>query len=70
MASDASDHSRAEGRTLQLSLRVQTVDALCAELRPIQGAYPVEGLADARLVFEVVKTEIRDAQGTVVQTIG
>lgn len=68
--SDSNDRGSAEGRALQLALRASTVDALCGSLQPIKGFYAINDLADARLVFEVVKTEIRDADGNVVETIG
>lgn len=68
--SDSNNRGSAEDRTLQLALRPSTIDALCASLQPVKGLYAVDDLADARLVFEVVRTEIRDADGNVVETIG
>lgn len=68
--SDSADRHSAEDRTLRLALRPSVIDALCAALQPKAGSYPVGDIDDVRLVIVVVRTEIRDADGNVVATIG
>lgn len=57
-----------DGERLTVSLTADACRALAATLRPKAGEYTVSGVDG--LVFEVVPTEIRDAEGKVVQTIG
>jgi suppressor of fused len=58
----------ADGATLRIELDAATVDALVRSLRPVAGAVRIPGFDGLRL--EIHRTEILDADGNVVDTVG
>lgn len=59
---------REEGDHLHVSLNPTALEAVCATLRPVVGEYRVRGLPG--IVWEVEQTNIRNAAGDIVRTIG